>query len=121
MLKTRVPPEYELNQQDDVVKWAVTHIWQRRTPEPPHVVCALADRVPLRNDRISVPELRTILTLGGVRVVDEGYSNCKRIPVSGRLVPNVFILINPGQLTSMAGYCRFRSRDTTAHCGWRCG
>ncbi|KEZ41887.1 hypothetical protein SAPIO_CDS6577 [Scedosporium apiospermum] len=78
-----VPPEYRLNRQDDAVKWAVIHIWHRETHKPePHVVCALADRVPLRDDQISVPELRTILTLSGVRALDEGRGNRKRIPVT---------------------------------------
>lgn len=56
-------------------------MWQRKTSEP-HVVCALADKEPLLDGYISVPEMRVILTLSGVRAMDEGHHHHSVIPVS---------------------------------------
>lgn len=79
-----VPLEYKLYHQDDVVKWGVKHLSQRETPEP-HVVCALCDMVPLRDGEISVPEMRTILTLSGTRAREQGQQDRRVIPVSRAL------------------------------------
>lgn len=57
------------------------HLWQRETREP-HRVCALADKTPLRDDMISVPEMTTILTMSGTRPEDEGYGHHTTVPVS---------------------------------------
>lgn len=58
------------------------HMWHREKGEPPHVVAALADKVPLRDDCLSVPEMRAILTLSGGRAVEEGHLHCEIIPLS---------------------------------------
>ena len=62
-----------LNCQDDVVKWSVMNLWRRETSPELHLVCTLADREPLRDDSISVPEMRTILTLSGDRALNESH------------------------------------------------
>lgn len=80
--------EYKLHQQDALdnptVKWGAMNGWIRDTPEP-HVVCTLSDIAPLRDGQVSVAELRTILTLSGMRARDEGHWDQRVIPV--RRVP----------------------------------
>ena len=45
-------------------------------------MCALVDMVSLDDTCISVPEMRTILTLSGLRAMDEGHRNRQLVPVS---------------------------------------
>ena len=80
---TSPPSDYRLHQNSSGVAWAVETMWQREAPNPePHVACILVNKAPLHNDRISVPEMRAILTLSGFRSVDKGYCHHKVIPVS---------------------------------------
>lgn len=78
----RPTPDYRLCRQDDVVKWSVSAMWQREEGDSPHVAANLSDRVPLRSDCLSVPEMRAILTLSGARALDEGHHHREVLPVS---------------------------------------
>lgn len=60
----------------------VCQMTHRGRGEPPHVVATLANKVPLRADCLSVPEMRAILTLSGFRALDEGHHHRKVVPVS---------------------------------------
>ena len=70
-------------------------MWLWDTPEHPHVVSLLAHILPHHNDEISVAEMRTILTLSGMRAREKAHQHRKIIPVSCNMVANTFFFFFP--------------------------
>ena len=77
-----VSNSYLLNHVTADPRWKVTDQWLWDTPEHPHVVSLLAHILPHHNDEIFVAEMRTILTLSGMRAREKAHQHRKIIPVS---------------------------------------
>lgn len=85
------PSDWKLERWDDFSRWCVTFVWKQNTPDHPHLTCFLINLDPLRDDRLSTAEMRTILTMSGVRAADKGHENHTRIPVShARYIPLLY-------------------------------